>query len=120
VQLSAGLRTRLRDKVAAMPSCRWATAVVFVTTLMVGAACSSTQTVGRDGLEAEVLSLAERQLAGQDPPMSATCPEELEEEVGATSTCTLEFGNGDEIRVLARVAKVGGSTVEIAIKVLRG
>lgn len=103
-----------------MPSHRWATAVVFVTTLMVGAACSSTQNVGRDDLESEVLSLAQRQLAGQDPPTSASCPEELEEEVGAASTCTLEFGNGDEIRVLARVAEISGSNVEITIKVLRG
>jgi hypothetical protein len=103
-----------------MPSRRWATPVAFVTTLIVGTACSSTQTVGRDDLESEVLSLAHRQLAGQDPPTSASCPEELKEEVGATSTCTLQFGNGDQIRVLARVAKIGGSNVEITIKVQRG
>ena len=103
-----------------MPSRRWATAVVCVTTLIAGVACSSTQNLGRDDLESEVLSLAQRQLAGQDPPTSASCPEALEEEVGATSTCTLEFGNGDEIRVLARVAKIDGSNVEITIRVLRG
>lgn len=93
---------------------RHATAVGAALAVWLLAACGG-DSIDADDLSEEV-STELGELRGVEPP-DVSCPDELESEVGATTTCLLTAEDGSTIDVNVEVTEVDGNDVSFDIQV---